>query len=80
MSRWHVLKGAAANWIAHEGARLAASLSLYTLLSLAPLVILTIALTSFAFGRPAAQQAILREVSNLVGEEGARAVQAVITY
>jgi membrane protein len=80
LSRWHVLKGAAANWIAHEGARLAASLSLYTLLSLAPLVILTIALTSFAFGRPAAQQAILREVSNLVGEEGARAVQAVITY
>jgi membrane protein len=79
-SKWLLLRDAGMNWIAHEGARLAASLSLYTLLSLAPLVILTIALTSFAFGRPAAQQAILSEVSNLVGEEGARAVQAVITY
>lgn len=79
-NQWHLLTDASTNWINHEGARLAASLSLYTLLSLAPLVILTIALTSFAFGRPAAQQAILREVSGLVGEEGARAVQAVITY
>jgi membrane protein len=68
------------NWATHEGARLSASLSLYTLLSLAPLVILTIALTSFVFGRPAAQQAILQEVSGLVGKEGARAVQAVIAY
>ena len=59
---------------------MSASLSLYTLLSLAPLVILTIALTSWAFGRPAAQHAIISEVSHLVGEEGARAVQAVITY
>jgi membrane protein len=77
---WRLLRTAGGNWVAHEGARLAASLSLYTLLSLAPLVILTIALTSFAFGRPAAQQAILHEVSSLVGEEGARAVEAVITY
>ena len=79
-NKWHLIRDTGANWIAHEGARLAASLSLYTLLSLAPLVILTIAVTSFAFGRPAAQQAILSEVSHLVGEEGARAVQAVITY
>ena len=80
LRKWPLLRDAGISWIEHEGARLAASLSLYTLLSLAPLVILTIALTSFAFGRPAAQQAILREVSNLVGEEGARAVQTVITY
>ncbi len=77
---WRLLKTAAGNWLTHEGSRLAASLSLYTLLSLAPLIILTIALTSFAFGRPAAQRAILHEVSGLVGEEGSHAVQAVITY
>lgn len=78
--RWTLIKDAGSNWVTHEGARLSASLSLYTLLSLAPLVILTIALTSWAFGRPAAQHAIISEVSHLVGEEGARAVQAVITY
>jgi membrane protein len=78
--KWLLLRDAGRNWLLHEGARLAASLSLYTLLSLAPLIILTIALTSFAFGRPAAQHAILSEVSHVVGDEGARAVQAVITY
>jgi hypothetical protein len=35
---WHELKRAAASWLEHEGPRLAASLSLYSLLSLAPLV------------------------------------------
>ncbi|MBS0580826.1 MAG: YihY/virulence factor BrkB family protein [Proteobacteria bacterium] len=68
------------NWIEHEGARLAASLSFYTLLSLAPLVILTIAITAALFGRPAAQQSIIGEVGRLVGPEGARAVEAVVTY
>jgi membrane protein len=77
---WRLLRNAGLGWLSHEGTRLAASLSLYTLLSLAPLIILTIALTSFAFGRPAAQHAILSEVSHVVGEQGAEAVQAVITY
>lgn len=79
-SAWALLKQATADWLDHEGPRLAAALSLYTLLSLAPLVILTIALTSFAFGRPAAQQAIIREVASLMGVDGARAIQTVITY
>jgi uncharacterized BrkB/YihY/UPF0761 family membrane protein len=75
-----LLRQVTTDWIHHEGPRLAASLSFYTLLSLAPLVILTIVLTSFAFGRPAAQQAIIQEVAGLVGDDGARAVQTVITY
>lgn len=79
-SGWTLLKRVTTDWIDHEGPRLAASLSLYTLLSLAPLVILTIAVTAFVFGRPAAQQAIVQEVATLMGQEGARAVQTVITY
>jgi membrane protein len=74
------LKGVVDGWLKHEGARLAASLSFYTLLSLAPLVILTIALTSVALGRPAAQAVLLSEAGQLMGPDGSRAVTTVITY
>lgn len=68
------------SWLDHEGPRLAASLSFYSLLSLAPLVILTIALASLAFGRSAAQAVLINEVRNLMGGAGASAVQMVIEH
>ncbi len=60
--------------------RLAASLSLYSLLSLAPLVILSIAIASLAFGQSAAQHAILEEVRSVMGPDGARTVHTVIEH
>src|SRR6516164_5259694 len=77
---WQDLQETASSWLDHEGPRLAASLSLYSLLSLAPLVILTIAITSLAFGQSAAQQALVDEVRDLMGGEGARTVQTVIEH
>ena len=77
---WLTLQEVLNGWLAHEGARLAASLSLYSLLSLAPLVIISIAIASLAFGRPAAQDAIVSEVRGLMGADGAQAVQTVIEY
>jgi membrane protein len=77
---WRDLKQTVNSWLNHEGARLAAALSFYSLLSLAPLVILSIAMASFAFGRSAAQSAVISEVRDLMGGAGARAVQTVIEY
>ena len=77
---WHELKQTASSWLEHEGPRLAASLSLYSLLSLAPLVVLTIAITSLAFGQSAAQAALVDEVRDLMGSDGAHTVQTVIRH
>jgi membrane protein len=77
---WHDLKQTVSSWLGHEGPRLAASLSLYSLLSLAPLVILAIAIASLVFGESAAQQALVDEVRDLMGAEGARTVQIVIEH
>jgi membrane protein len=77
---WKLLAATIRGWIAHEGPRLAASLSLYSLLSLAPLVILSIWIASFAFGRHAAQAAVIKEVHGMMGDAGASAVQSVIEY
>ncbi len=77
---WHDLKQTFDSWLDHDGPRLAASLSLYSLLSLAPLVILSIAIASFAFGRSAAESAVLHEVRDVMGADGARTVQTVIAH
>jgi len=77
---WQDLKQTASSWLDHEGPRLAASLSLYSLLSLAPLVILTIAAASLAFGQSTAQEALIDEVRDVMGVDGARTVQTVIEH
>jgi membrane protein len=77
---WQDLKRTTNSWLEHEGPRLAASLSLYSLLSLAPLVILTIAVAALLFGRSAAQEALIDEVRDVMGGDGARTVQTVIEH
>jgi membrane protein len=74
------LKQTTISWLDHEGPRLAASLSFYSLLSLAPLVILTIAIASLAFGRSEAEQVLIDEVGDLMGGAGASTVETVIEY
>jgi membrane protein len=77
---WQDLQQTVDSWLSHEGPRLAASLSLYSLLSLAPLVILSIAVASLAFGRTAAQAALIDEVRDLMGADGAHTIETVIEY
>ena len=74
------LKQTTMSWLEHEGPRLAASLSFYSLLSLAPLVILTIAFASLAFGRSEAEQVLIDEVRDLMGVAGASTVEVVIEH
>ena len=74
------LKQTTISWLDHEGPRLAASLSFYSLLSLAPLVILTIAITSLAFGRSESEQVLIDEVRDLMGGAGASTVEVVIEH
>ncbi len=77
---WLAVKQTAGEWLDHDGPRLAASLSLYTLLSLAPLVILSIAIAALAFGHSAAERAVIAEVQSVMGPDGARTIRTVIEH
>jgi uncharacterized BrkB/YihY/UPF0761 family membrane protein len=55
-SIWGLLKRTVAQWIEDQPFLLSSSLSYYTLFSLAPLLIIVIAIAGFAFGREAAEQ------------------------
>jgi membrane protein len=65
-------------WIDDNAARLGASLAFYTLLSLAPVLIVVVTVAAIAFGQKAAQGQLIWEIQDLVGVDGARAIQGLI--
>jgi membrane protein len=66
------------NWYADNAPRLGAALSFYMALSLAPALIIVLAVAGFAFGRQAAQGLLVSQIQGLVGYEGAKSIQTVI--
>src|SRR3954469_25349009 len=66
-------------WWEIKAPRLGAALAYYTILSLAPMIILATPLISLVFHDPTkATNGIVEQFQTLVGEEGARAVKAVL--
>ena len=79
-SGWSLIKATFVKWVSDDPFELAAALSYYTLFSLAPLLIISIAVAGFVFGREAAQNQIVSTIQGLIGRESAQAVQAMIQY
>lgn len=65
-------------WIAHRAASRGAALAFYTLFSMTPILLITIAVAGYFFGREAAQGEIIAQIQGLVGENGAQAIQALL--
>jgi membrane protein len=74
----HVMKCAATEWLAHRAASKGAALAFYTLFSLAPILVLVIAIAGFFYGAEAAQGQLLSELRGLVGAQGAETIQSVL--
>lgn len=73
-----LVKDTVSQWSDDEAARQAASLALYTLLSIAPLVVISIAVAGFALGEEAARGQIADQVGAVVGTEAGRAIEAMV--
>jgi membrane protein len=73
-----VLKAAFAGWWNDNVPRMGAALAYYTLFSLAPILIVAIAIAGVAFGPEAVRGEIVGQIQGLVGREGALAVQAML--
>ncbi|MDX1963570.1 MAG: YihY/virulence factor BrkB family protein [Pirellulales bacterium] len=81
MERWFnlfVQTGKA--WLADNAARLGAALAFYSVLSLAPLLVIVIAIAALVFGKDAARGAIVHQFTEFVGPEGAAAIQDMIVH
>lgn len=75
---WAVLRRAIAGWWNDNVPHLGAALSYYTLFSLAPIIIVAIAIGGLAFGPEAVRGEIVSQIDGLVGRDGALAVQAML--
>jgi len=75
---WPFLKAVIVGWMNDRCLSMGAAIAYYAAFSLAPLLILVIAIAAVVFGREAAQGAILGQLGALIGPEGAAALQAMI--
>src|SRR5690606_17774550 len=73
-----LLKKTLTGFIDDKGLKLSASLSYYTVFSLAPLLLLIISLTSVFFGREAVEGRVFAEINGLIGNNAAAQVQEII--
>ena len=75
---WYLTKTTAMEWWKDNALRLSAALSYYITLSLAPLLLIVIAITGFLMGNTDAREAIMVQIRMLVGHSGADAIDAML--
>ena len=75
---FQLIKEAALAWNNDSAASMGAAIAYYTIFSIAPLLIIAIAIAGFFFGVEAAQGHIFGQARGLVGEEGALALQGLV--
>ncbi len=71
-------RAAAVGWQTDRAKSMGAALAYYTVFSLAPILILVIAVAGMAFSQAAAEGAIVEQLGDLMGHEGAAVLQAMI--
>jgi len=72
------LKATFAEWQLKQVSVLASSLAYYTIFSLAPLLIIVIAIVGILFGEEAAQGRIVEQLQSVIGREGAEVIETAI--
>ena len=75
---FHLLRRTYSEYSKDKVPRMGAALAYYTIFSLAPLLVIAIAIAGFVFGAEAVQGQIMGQIQGLVGSESARAVQTMI--
>lgn len=73
-----LLKETFDEWNEDKASRLAAALAYYTIFSLAPLLIIAIAIAGSIFGEEAARGEIVGQIQGLVGKSGAEVIETAI--
>lgn len=75
---WTVAKEAAASWSNHKDSRQGAALAYYSVFSLGPIIVIAIAIAGFFFGRDAAIFQVTSSIKEILGDTGAKAVEAML--
>lgn len=77
---WAMLKETFSDWSEDNAARLAAALAYYTVLSIAPLLVLAVSVAGLVFGEEAARGQLASELSGFVGPEAGKGIQGLLAH
>ena len=75
---WSLVKDSVVQWSEDNPFQSAAALAYYTLFSMAPLLLIAIAVAGLVFGREASQNQIIGAIEDLAGIQIARAIEAIV--
>ena len=78
-SAFDLMKTTVKSWVDDFAPSMGAALAYYTVFSVAPLLIIVIALAALIFGHEAAQAGILEQARGLLGDQGAAAIEVMLT-
>lgn len=77
-SIWGLLKETVEEWQRDKVEQMAAALAYYTLFSIAPLLVIAVAVAGAVFGQEAARGEIVTQIQGLLGKAGAEVVQTAL--
>ena len=75
---WKMLKETVLAFVDDEALSRGAAIAFYTVTSIAPVLLIVIAIAGLAFGRDAAQNAITAQLSGLMGQQTAEVLQTAV--
>jgi membrane protein len=75
---WGVARDTVSDWITHNASSLGAALAFYTLFSIAPILVIAMAVAGSVFGPSVAETQVLDQMRGLLGDAGAKAVQSLL--
>jgi len=75
---WKLLKVTMVNFMSDKALSHGAAIAYYTVFAIAPILVIVIAVAGLLFGERAAQGAIASQLSDLMGDAGARGIEALI--
>ena len=78
MQNWRLIRESLRAWIDDYAPSMGAALAYYTMFSLAPLLIIVIAVAGFVFGQDAAQGEIVAQLRGIMGHDGAAAIEGLL--
>ncbi|MEA3139448.1 MAG: rane protein [Gammaproteobacteria bacterium] len=76
---WGIARDTIYAWIEHNASSLGAALSFYTLFSIAPILVIAMAVAGSIFGANQAETHVLYQMRGLLGDAGAEAVQSLLS-
>jgi len=79
-ANWPLLKETYNQWSEDKATRLGAALAYYTVFSIAPLIVIAMAVAGWIYGEQASESHMQHELEGMIGPDSARAVQEMVKH